>query len=255
MDIRLNVYDLPNAARTNAMLNTLGIGLFHSGVEINNVEYSFSAAGISRTTPRLPEFGVFKESIVIGRFTGSINDVYLVIDRLRAAPFRVGAYDLISLNCNSFSDALCFALVDKHIPEWVNRAANIAASIAPADSSSSSSFSSGSGLLPALGTVSSKSPIFGVKPPVAVPAPAPAAAPAAAASSSGSSIFSWLFGASASTPSSGEATGGAKATAPTPAARQTGAVVKEEIERVDRTKKREMTEQQREMLARLKNKT
>jgi hypothetical protein len=31
-------------------------------------------------------------------------------------------------------------------------------------------------------------------------------------------------------------------------------VVKEEIERVDRTKKREMTEQQREMLARLKSK-
>ena len=238
MDIRLNVYDLPNAARTNAMLNTLGIGLYHSGVEINSVEYSFSAGGISRTTPRLPEFGVFKESIVIGRFTGSLNDVYLQIDRLRGT-FRQGSYDLLLLNCNSFSDALCFALVDQHIPEWVNRAANIAASIAPADGSSSSSSPSNAGLLPALGAISSKSPIFGVKPPVAVPATPPAPAQG--------SFFSWLFWSSTSP---GEAARGAKPPSPAPAA-----VVREEIERVDRTKKREMTEQQREMLARLKNKS
>ena len=47
--VTLNIYDLPGAEDTNAAMNPLGLGFYHSGVEINGYEYSFSTFG--RTSP------------------------------------------------------------------------------------------------------------------------------------------------------------------------------------------------------------
>ena len=48
-DVQLNIYDL---VRANRWLDVLGVGAYHSGVEVNGVEYFFAADGVCRCAPR-----------------------------------------------------------------------------------------------------------------------------------------------------------------------------------------------------------
>lgn len=263
MDVKVNIYNLPNAQRTNAYLVSLGIGLYHTGVEVNGAEYSFSSQGISRTPPRLPDFGTFKEQMNLGRFSGSMNDLQVKLERMRTTTFREGMYDIVHLNCNHFSDALCFELIHMHIPEWVNRAAALAGSVAPKGAQPTADTS---GFAP-LGQVSNKSPIYssGVSKPVgsntsnsgtATNTPSNDAPPATF-----SSHFTWLgdiFGgfsaasASTNTPTGSGGSGGdtTSLTTGTTASKAEKVILAKE----NTSKKREMSQQQREMLEKLKSK-
>ena len=130
----LNVYDLHEG---NSMLGSVGLGIYHTGVEINGKEYSFSASGVCRTTPKLPEFGVFKESITIGSFKG-LAFLNSTVASLAASDFLPGTYDIVNKNCNNFSNALCVSLCNTSIPSWINRAASIGSTfsaITPTDTS------------------------------------------------------------------------------------------------------------------------
>ena len=119
------------------MLGSMGVGIYHTGVEINGKEYSFSASGVCRTPPKLPEFGTFKESIVIGSFKG-LDFLNSTVASLAASDFLPGTYNVVNKNCNNFSNALCLSLCSNPIPSWINRAASIGSSfsaITPADTS------------------------------------------------------------------------------------------------------------------------
>lgn len=136
LQVILNVYDLHES---NRMLHSLGVGFFHTGVEINGYEFSFCGNGVVRTRPRLPDFGNFREQIVIGIYNGGMQGVYASISTLRNDTFQPGAYHPTNLNCNHFSDAFCMALVGQHIPNWINRAARIGSTmgvVAPTNSES-----------------------------------------------------------------------------------------------------------------------
>lgn len=122
--IVLNVYDIIHPH--NSSLSAIGIGIHHTGIEINNYEYSFgSSAGIVRTRPRLPEFGALREQITMGVYANGMYGVDSIISELRNNRFHMSNYNLTSLNCNHFSDAFCMATLNAHIPAWINRAANI----------------------------------------------------------------------------------------------------------------------------------
>ena len=125
--VRLNVYDLHQA---NAFVEAMGFGLYHSGVEIDGREYVFgSGQGIGDVPPRTAPNAVFRASIDMGSYDGGARGVARAIDDLRAS-FPNGGYDLVGKNCNHFSDALVFALLKKHIPAWVNRAALLGSCVA-----------------------------------------------------------------------------------------------------------------------------
>ena len=124
-EIYLNVYDLPEQTATNNALSSVGLGLYHSGVEFSGAEYSFSAQGVSRTAPCLPEFGVLRERLLMGSYHGTKSDFESILNTLRSGEFRPRQYDLVHRNCNHFSDALCVATVGAKIPAWVNRASSI----------------------------------------------------------------------------------------------------------------------------------
>jgi hypothetical protein len=124
----LNVYDLHDS---NQYLYALGMGVFHSGVEINGTEWSFGAcatgSGVFNTTPRVPlGTSTFRESIEIGTTTLSRGEINDVIGELSAA-YQGSAYNLTSKNCNTFSNALCMRLCNRPIPGWVNRIADLGA--------------------------------------------------------------------------------------------------------------------------------
>lgn len=131
MEVVLNVYNLPDQQTTNARLQGIGLGLFHSGVQVCDMEYSFSMSGVQRTRPLLPEFGTIRQQISLGSYTGTREQLADVIQTLSTQDFSRGSYDMLSRNCNDFSNALCQRLLNVSIPDWVNRAARIGRNVLP----------------------------------------------------------------------------------------------------------------------------
>lgn len=126
IDILVNVYDLHDS---NTYLYGIGTGFYHTGVQIQDFEYCFSSHGVVRTRPQDAGLGKFRESIHMGKFHGSMRVIKEIIVQMRKGVFAPGKYNLLRLNCNHFTDALVVNLLDKHIPTWVNRLAEMGSAI------------------------------------------------------------------------------------------------------------------------------
>lgn len=126
--VLLNIYDLtPSAGGVNNILYAVGLGLHHSGVEIDGVEYSFAqGAGIFEQSPKDVPNAIFRESVYMGAIleAPSSHVVRRAISDLRDE-FHGDAYHLIRRNCNHFANAFCWVLLRKTIPAHVNRLADI----------------------------------------------------------------------------------------------------------------------------------
>nr|CAD2147808.1 unnamed protein product [Meloidogyne enterolobii] len=129
----LNVYDM---YWLNDYAFGLGVGVFHSGIEVHNIEYSygghpFPLSGIFENSPKDPdELGdnfKFRESIHLGETDFSPEDVQKII-RQMGNEYQGDKYHLISKNCNHFSNQLSKTLTGKELPSWINRLANISGS-------------------------------------------------------------------------------------------------------------------------------
>lgn len=119
--VRLNIYNLN---RSNDFLYPIGLGFFHSGVEIAGREYSFgSNVGVFYSRPKDIRGATFKETIDYGFYVGTREQFNAIIKNL-ADEFHANSYNLISKNCNCFSDAFLKKLVGKSIPGYVNRLAS-----------------------------------------------------------------------------------------------------------------------------------
>ncbi|CAH0479510.1 unnamed protein product [Peronospora belbahrii] len=118
--VTLNIYDLVEA---NEYIAPLGLGIFHSGVEIAGEEFSYaSGAGIFSSRPRQAPGARFRGSIAMGIFEGSFQEAHQLAYSL-SSDFEGEAYNLFTKNCNTYADALCQVLLNKSIPAYVNRAA------------------------------------------------------------------------------------------------------------------------------------
>jgi len=123
----LNVYE-------QAQQSTFSMGIYHTGIEISGVEYSFAGSpeatgtGVMSQQPRATPADnqwKFKESIELGEVNLSNSDFDKILRELQAA-FPANQYDLLHRNCNVFTKTVAKRLgVDKSYPSWVNRAATI----------------------------------------------------------------------------------------------------------------------------------
>lgn len=119
-DVYLNVYDL-NPVNDN--LFPLGLGAYHSGVEINGQEYTFAGgAGIFSHGPKQAQGARFRCRVLIGRVSITSRELQDAIDSMRPQ-WPGNSYHVMRKNCNSFSEALCQKLMGRSIPGWVNRLA------------------------------------------------------------------------------------------------------------------------------------
>lgn len=124
----LNVYDVTPA---NGYARWLGLGVYHSGVQVHGVEYAYGAhegngSGIFEVLPRRCPGYAFRESVLVGTTELTRAQVRAVMAGELAAEFPGDAYNLVSRNCNHFCDAACRRLVAQaRIPRWVNRLAKI----------------------------------------------------------------------------------------------------------------------------------
>lgn len=122
-EVALNVYDL---APVNDFLFHAGLGLYHTGVVINGTEYTFASdAGVFQHTPRAVPNAKFREQIAMGSFPGGQAEIQTVINSLGDESFGPDDYNILRNNCNHFAAALCRKLLQKNIPSYVNRVADI----------------------------------------------------------------------------------------------------------------------------------
>ncbi|CAM0913107.1 unnamed protein product [Alopecurus aequalis] len=123
----LNVYDVTPA---NGYSRWLGLGVYHSGVQVHGVEYAYGAhegagSGIFEVSPRRCPGYAFREAVLVGTTEMTRAEVRALMADL-ATDFPGDAYNLVSRNCNHFCDAACRRLVARaRIPRWVNRLAKI----------------------------------------------------------------------------------------------------------------------------------
>lgn len=122
--VLLNLYDLSPA---NDYLYLVGIGLHHSGVEINGSEYSYgSGSGIFEGSSRMAPGATFRCQLDLGSFDGGMKELNNALDELRhIGGFGTNNYSLLRRNCNHFCNALVWQLLKRPIPPYINRLANI----------------------------------------------------------------------------------------------------------------------------------
>ncbi|KAB1218780.1 hypothetical protein CJ030_MR3G026660 [Morella rubra] len=124
--VYLNVYDL---TPINGYTYWLGLGVYHSGVQVHGVEYAFGAheyptTGIFEGEPKQCDGFTYRKTILIGKTDMVQAEVRAVMEEL-AGEYRGNAYNLITKNCNHFCNDACIRLAGNPIPSWVNRLARI----------------------------------------------------------------------------------------------------------------------------------
>ena len=119
--IYLNVYDL---SPINSFVYPMGLGFYHSGLEVFGKEYTFGGGGgVFDMKPKDLDEIPLRESILIGETWKSFRDIDYMVFKLKDK-FQGDKYNIITKNCNSFADALCREILGHGIPGYVNRMAN-----------------------------------------------------------------------------------------------------------------------------------
>merc|ERR1712048_431720 len=105
----------------HALMQTVGVGAFHCGVEVYAQEWSFGGGkgpGIFSNCPRQNHEHIYKESIRMGVTSMSRQEVGNLINQLREH-WVSSEYDLLYRNCCHFSNTFCRQLGVGPIPEYL----------------------------------------------------------------------------------------------------------------------------------------
>ncbi|KAM0907872.1 hypothetical protein ACQ4PT_015850 [Festuca glaucescens] len=101
--VYLNVYDL---TPVNGYVFWVGLGIFHSGIEVHGVEYAFGAhdysiSGVFEVEPRQCPGFKFRKSIFVGTTCLDPLQVRAFMET-QSVNYNGDIYHLISKNCNHF---------------------------------------------------------------------------------------------------------------------------------------------------------
>jgi hypothetical protein len=126
MKIYLNVYDLHPL---NYYLHPFGIGAYHTGIQLFDVEFAFGAhdtsnTGVYESEPKQSCSAKYRQTIYLGVSTLSIEDILDAIEELKIE-YAGCTYNLFNKNCNHFSNDLSKKLLNKGIPKYLNRLASL----------------------------------------------------------------------------------------------------------------------------------
>ena len=79
-DVVLNIYELTDERGSGSWMRRVGLGAWHTGVEVGGVEYTFAQNGVFFHVPKTPMVAAgqvikLKESMPMGEHVGSANEV------------------------------------------------------------------------------------------------------------------------------------------------------------------------------------
>lgn len=109
-------------------------GVFHAGVEVGGLEWSFGwngadgATGVVSDEPKQNPMHTFRQSIFLGKTQLSITEVVALISDM-VEQYPGSAYDLLQMNCCTFADDFCQRLGVGGLPKWVHRLARAGAKV------------------------------------------------------------------------------------------------------------------------------
>ncbi|CAH8432177.1 unnamed protein product [Schistosoma curassoni] len=128
--VTVNVYDM---LWINDYVSSLGIGVYHTGVVVHGIEYSYGGhpltnSGVFSMLPRdsayLGENYSYKVTLSMGYTDFTASDVPLLLESI-TTDYRGDQYHLLNKNCNHFSDTFVQLLCGRSLPKWINRLATI----------------------------------------------------------------------------------------------------------------------------------
>ena len=131
-EVRLSVYTFDFSGIS--LFNNLGSGItgaYHSGLVVLGNEYSFGAhddhaeTGIYVCKPEMNPDYQFYDRVVMGRLRGSQQQILSIIrNHMEMEEWHGKRYDLLENNCNHFASDLCWALLRRRPPDWINNTAD-----------------------------------------------------------------------------------------------------------------------------------
>ncbi len=125
-EINLNVYSV---GRWNCVLNFLGIGIFHTGVQIYDTEYWYgghdlNSSGVVRSRPGELELRL-EERVLVGYTAMSRDEVGKEVEFLDGL-WLGSEYEPFSHNCNDFAKELIWRIgKSDYFPKYINRFAQM----------------------------------------------------------------------------------------------------------------------------------
>jgi len=140
----LNIYNVGTSSGSrvlNALLQPLGTGLFHCGVEVYGREWSYADSHQRRAGKHVAITGVFcsvpchceghnySKSVRMGLTSASEKEVLRLLKLLREV-WRVGDYKTLTHNCCHFCDDLCQRLGVGSVPAFAVSMADTGAALA-----------------------------------------------------------------------------------------------------------------------------
>ncbi|OLL22558.1 DeSI-like protein sdu1 [Neolecta irregularis DAH-3] len=119
--------------RNNTILHK-GLGIWHTGLEIDGREYAFGGhdlpgTGVFKTKPRTPPPGTYYRATILHGFTfATKEDIQKLVSSV-SEDFPGRSYNLLTRNCVHFTSALAQRLCSKPTPGWMNFAARLGSAI------------------------------------------------------------------------------------------------------------------------------
>mmetsp|Transcript_71585 Transcript_71585/g.221376 ORF Transcript_71585/g.221376 Transcript_71585/m.221376 type:complete len:168 (+) Transcript_71585:40-543(+) len=112
----------------NTLLRPLGTGIYHCGVAVYGVEWSYSDTetghgdGIFSCEPQKCPDHSFAETVPLGGCVASEREVLWIVKVMKSS-WTADAYDLLRRNCCHFCEELCTRLQVDEVPAWVTSSA------------------------------------------------------------------------------------------------------------------------------------
>jgi len=120
-EVLLNLYDITDGLAAQVSPWLLGSKLeavWHTGIVAFGKEYFFTRDAVF-DTPGKTSFGVPKKQVRLGLTLWRQSELHQhIVDELKPV-FHRDTYDLVTNNCNHFTDRISMYLLGKHLPEEV----------------------------------------------------------------------------------------------------------------------------------------
>lgn len=132
LEVRLSVYKIKITG--SSFVDTLGSGilaLYHSGIVVAGREWAFGghdaegSSGVYVTRPEQnPDF-MFYQRVIMGQVQATMQQANMKLKEIaRSGKWSGTSYDLTAHNCNHFTSDVCWLLLKKRPPAWINQTAD-----------------------------------------------------------------------------------------------------------------------------------